>query len=244
LGEDTVFRAFARRLSGAAAGPDRDDAARELLARFATRLVALARRQVSPRLQSKVAPEDVVQSVMRTFFRRLDAGEVELRGWAALWGFLALATVRKCQKNAARYGTEARDVSREVTLRVDAGDGEAWEVSVPDREPTPAEAAAFAEELERLLAGLDERDRRAVELLLDGQSVAAVADRVGCSERTVQRTLELVRRRLTADSSRGRPAGGRPAGGQATGKQNATARRKATGRPTSRGACEPGERAD
>ncbi|HEX8527306.1 MAG TPA: hypothetical protein VF689_10070, partial [Allosphingosinicella sp.] len=134
MGEETAFHAFADRLSGV--GSERDDAARELLARYAARLVALARGRMSSRLQAKVAPEDVLQSVMRTFFRRLDAGEVELRGWAGQWGFLPLATLRKCQKNSARYAAASRDLGREVSLRIEGGDGEAWELAVPDREPT------------------------------------------------------------------------------------------------------------
>lgn len=194
MGEETAFHIFADRLAGD--GPDRDAAARELLSRYAARLVALARRRMSPRLQAKVAPEDVLQSVMRTFFRRLGAGEVELRGWAGLWGFLSLAVLRKCQKNSARYATASRDLGREVSLRIEGGDGEAWELSVPDREPTPDEEAAFLEELERLLIGLHDRDRQAIELTLAGDSPAAVSVQLGCSERTVRRTLELVRQRI------------------------------------------------
>lgn len=202
MGDETAFRLLA---DGLVAGED--DAAHELLGRYSARLVTLARRQMSPRLQTKVAPEDVLQSVFRTFFRRLDAGEFELRGWGTLWGFLALMTLRKVRRSAARYSTAGRDTAREVSLGVAAG-GDAWEVVIPDREPTPDEAAAFADELETLLSGLDDRDRQTIELIFAGEPAAEVARRLGCSQRTVRRTLarvreRLLRRRLREESAEG-----------------------------------------
>ncbi|HEX6984312.1 MAG TPA: sigma-70 family RNA polymerase sigma factor [Planctomycetaceae bacterium] len=188
-----MFRAFARRLVDGD-----DEAARELLARYAARLVALARRRIGPRLAAKADPEDVLQSVLRTFFRRLNAGEVELRGWGSLWGFLSLMTLRKCQHHEARYAAACRDVRAEVSLSLNDASGEPFAFLIPDREPTPDEVAAFADEVAALLAVLDERDRRVVELLLDGEPTEAVADRVGCSERTVQRTAARLCRRLAA----------------------------------------------
>lgn len=196
MGEQTAFRDFARRLAGDSEPSERDAAARELLARYAARLIALARVQMSPRLQMKVAPEDVLQSVLRTFFRRLDAGQVELRGWAGLWGFLSLATLRKCQTNAARYATASRDVAKEVSLAVEHGGS--WELYVPDREPTPDEAAAFLDELESLLSGIDTRDREAVERVLAGESLPAAAAAARRPQRSVRRVFELVRKRLAA----------------------------------------------
>jgi RNA polymerase sigma factor (sigma-70 family) len=201
VGDETAFQAFAARLVDCDDSPNRDDAARELLARYSSRLVALARGRISARLATKADAEDVLQSVLRTFFRRLDAGEVELRSWGSLWGFLSLATLRKCQRNAGRYATDRRDVGREVSLEI-GGDGGAWELSIPDREPTPDEVAAFADELQSLLEGLDERERRAVELVLAGEAPVTVARRLGCSRRTVRRSLAYVRSRAAARRER------------------------------------------
>ena len=209
MGDETGFRDFAVRLAAPAGtsgveGDARDAAARELLARFSARLVATARRRLSPRLQAKVSPEDVLQSVLRTFFRRLDAGEIELRDWGGLWGYLALTTLYKCRRNAVRYAAAKRDAAREVSLSV-TGPGGPCELAVPDREPTPEEAAAFADELESLLSGLDGRDRETVELLLAGESADAVAGRLACSRRTVRRTVARLRARVLArDERRGR----------------------------------------
>ena len=64
------------------------------------------------------------------------------------------------------------------------------------REPAPDEVAVFTELLERLLHGLEERDRQIVLLYLQGHTVPAIGAQVGWAERTVHRTLHRVRKRL------------------------------------------------
>lgn len=187
---DLAFREFADRLVTGESG-----AAHELLARYAAQLVAVARRRLGPRLRSKEDPEDVVQSVLRTFFRRLDSGEVDLRGWGSLWELLSLMTLRKCQRREERYHAGRRDVTREVSAAAEPG---RLILSVPERAPSPEEAAVFGELVEELFRGLSERDRAAVEGLLVGDSTCDVAGRLGCSERTVQRILLRVRQRFGA----------------------------------------------
>src|SRR5947208_1520974 len=64
------------------------------------------------------------------------------------------------------------------------------------REPTPAEAAMLAETVEHLMRNLDERDRRILEMSLRQEPVPQISAEVGCTERTVRRVLERVRKRL------------------------------------------------
>src|SRR5437588_2466657 len=63
-----------------AGAPPPDDArsTRELYDRFAERLLALARRRLSPRLASRADPEDIGQSVFRTFFGWLKDGRLHV----------------------------------------------------------------------------------------------------------------------------------------------------------------------
>src|SRR5687768_8087141 len=82
-----AFIAFAERLRSG-----EDEAARELLDRYSAQLVALARRRLGARLALKVDADDVLQSVFRTFFRRLGVGHLVLRDWASLTGLLSLLT--------------------------------------------------------------------------------------------------------------------------------------------------------
>src|SRR5947207_13003656 len=94
----------------------RDDAgSRELFQRFAHQLIALVRRRIGAGLRHKVDPEDVVQSVYKSFFIRYGDGNLEAVNWDSLWGLLTLITVRKCAERAAYHRAECRDAAREVS---------------------------------------------------------------------------------------------------------------------------------
>ena len=59
--------------------------------------------------------------------------------------------------------------------------------------PDPADAAEFADELQRLLAHLDDEQRAVVELKLQEYTNEEAAQRMRCSERTVRRILKGVK---------------------------------------------------
>jgi RNA polymerase sigma-70 factor (ECF subfamily) len=93
----------------------RDDAAaQEIFGRFAHQLIALALRHIDAELRYKVDPEDVVQSLYKSFFRRYGDGNLDLVNWNSLWGLLTLITVRKCAERVAYHRAECRDSAREV----------------------------------------------------------------------------------------------------------------------------------
>jgi RNA polymerase sigma-70 factor (ECF subfamily) len=191
-----------------AALPDWDDFWRDLLAacsdaerlvfsRFAGRLNALARTRLPVTLAQKLDPEDVTQSVFRTFFRRRAQGEFELRSWDDLWTLLTVITVRKCHRWVLHFQAERRDVGREVPLAAGRTTRRrAYDWHALDREPTPDEAAMFSELLEKLLTDLAPRDRQIFEARLNGESSEAISERLEVSERTVQRVVRRVAQRL------------------------------------------------
>lgn len=178
------FDDFARRLY---AGDD--EAARELLTRYASQLMHLAARRISPQLRSKVDSDDVVQSVMRSFLRRVAHREIDLRNWSSLGALLTIMTIRRCSRQAAWHRADRRRASLEQPLELDGKQL----VELISREPSPEAVATLADTIRYLLEQLDEQDRDIVQLSLAGESTADIAARVGCSQRTVQRTLFRVR---------------------------------------------------
>jgi RNA polymerase sigma-70 factor (ECF subfamily) len=170
------------------------DAAPEVFHRFARRLIALAAARLEERLGRKEDPEDVIQSVFRSFFRRQREGQFEFDSWDSLWGLLALITLRKCRNRAAYYHAERRDIDREVRLPA-PGEGAEDAVAI-DREPTPEEAATLTETMELVLRRLEPRDRDILACHLQGHSPEEIGARVGRARRTVRRTLERIRRAL------------------------------------------------
>ena len=171
-----------------------DAAAQELFGRFAHQLIALALRHIDAGLRHKVDPEDVVQSVYKSFFFRYGAGTLEVVNWGSLWGLLTLITVRKCAERAAYHRAACRDAAREVSPP--RGDEAAPWPEPLGREPTPLEAAVLTETVEQLLAGLDEEERPILELSLQGYTTREISERLGRAERTVRLLREGVRHRL------------------------------------------------
>jgi RNA polymerase sigma-70 factor, ECF subfamily len=183
------FRDLKKRLaSGDPSAPE------ELVNKFARRLVALARTRLNSRLRAKMDPEDVVQSVWKSFFWRQEHGDFELHNWSSLWGLLAAITLRKCGHQVDYFSAARRNIDRERSPRASAESSASFEAFA--REPTPAEVAVVVDTLEQAMRGLEDYHRDILQLRLQGYSVAEISDQVGYTERTVHRVLERVRHRL------------------------------------------------
>ena len=170
-----------------------NDAAAQVFHRFAGRLIGLAQTRLDPQVRRKVDPEDVMQSVFRSFFTRQAAGQwPELETWDSLWGLLVVITLRKCGRRLEYFHAACRDIQREVSGEPAADQsGSGWEASAD--EPTPAEAALLSDTVEHLMNRLEGRHRQILALSLQGYQPAEISAEVGCTERTVYRVLERVR---------------------------------------------------
>ena len=102
-----------------------DQAAAAVVHRFTHRLIALARGRLDADC-ARVDPEDVLQSVFKSFFLRQADGRLTLENWQALWAVLAAITVHKCGRWAKHFHSLERDLADEVV-----GDGapQAWRSS-------------------------------------------------------------------------------------------------------------------
>ncbi|HWE36834.1 MAG TPA: ECF-type sigma factor, partial [Isosphaeraceae bacterium] len=65
------------------------------------------------------------------------------------------------------------------------------------RGPSPSEAVAVVDELERVMEPLKPHHRRMVELRLQGHLIDEIAAETGRSERLVRRVLDQVKRELS-----------------------------------------------
>jgi RNA polymerase sigma-70 factor (ECF subfamily) len=187
-GDPSFFQVMSRLRAG-----DKEAAA-EVFRRFVTRLIALASHQFEARLRGKADPEDVVQSVYKSFFRRDDRLPYKLSDWEALWALLAAITVRKCRDRREFWRAARRDPNREAASGHDP-EAEAWWEAV-EKGPTPLQATILADTLEQLLRPLDPRDRVIAEMSFQGYTADEIADRCDCSERTVRRVMTRIRTRI------------------------------------------------
>jgi RNA polymerase sigma-70 factor (ECF subfamily) len=171
------------------------EAAAELFRRYANRLIGLARRRVPAKLMYRVDPEDVVQSVYRSFFSAAREGRYDLQRGGDLWRLLVTITLNKLYHQVKRNQRAKRAADRECSLEAIAGSA-GVPASLLSQEPSPEEAAALADELEQLFRSLDALDRRIVELRLQGYQLDEIAAQTDRSERTVRRVLEEVKGQL------------------------------------------------
>jgi RNA polymerase sigma factor (sigma-70 family) len=170
-----------------------DLAAEALFSRYFERLTSLARSRLAPRLASRTDPEDIVMSVYRSFFIGARAGRFVLNRGGDLWRLLASITKHKLLRQARHHGADRRSIDRESRL------DQANEGRLPGRQldPSPEEALALADELERVFTRLDVLGRRVLELRLQGAQLSEIAEDTGRSERTIRRTLGQIRDILT-----------------------------------------------
>jgi RNA polymerase sigma-70 factor (ECF subfamily) len=172
-----------------------DSAAAQIFERFAQRLIALARSRLDARLRAKVDPEDVVQSVYKSFFLRHADGRLDPGDWDGLWALLTVITLRKCGCWREKFHTASRDMEKEVPLpSAGSASSSGWETV--DRDPTPAEAAMLAETVALVLHDLEGRDRDIATLALQGYTATEISAQLGRPERTVYRVLGRIKKQL------------------------------------------------
>src|SRR5215471_14715580 len=93
-----------------------EQAAAELVRRYTSRLVALARSRLSGSLAHHVDPEDLVQSAYRSFFTKARREPIELDENGDLWQLLVTITLHKLHNQMKRATTQKRAAQREQSF--------------------------------------------------------------------------------------------------------------------------------
>lgn len=185
-------RAWNELIEGIRAGDD--DACWRFWDEYGPMIQRLAERNLGGGLQQRVDADDVVQSACRTFFRRAQGGEFELPDARALWTLLCTITLNKVRQSKRFHLAQKRGANREQPLAAGDESGAAWQPAAAG--PTPAEQAAFSEQLEHIVSTLTAEERRVLDLKLQQLSNQEIKEELGRSERTVGRLLQRVRDRL------------------------------------------------
>jgi RNA polymerase sigma-70 factor (ECF subfamily) len=166
------------------------DAARQLVDRYLDRLVALARRRLSQRLASRVDPEDVVQSVFRTFFCRAKEGKFQIKDQDDLCKLLMRITVHKVLKQVEHHTAGKRD----PRLETEQGNRTLERMSeLLAHEPTPEAEVLFLDQLESLMAQLKPQERKILEMRMQGYNNEEIATELGIYDRKIRRVIERMR---------------------------------------------------
>lgn len=172
-----------------------EEAARELLTRYEAEVRLVVRRQLPRLLRSRFDSLDFLQSVWGSFFRRVRTGPAEFEDSRHLVAFLARAAKNKVIDEYRRAASRKQDMHREEPLWVDGNRPKDLASDVD----SPSEVAQAREVFGRLRDLVPEDRRTVVELKAEGLSSKDIGQRLGISERTVQRVLEDLRKRAQTE---------------------------------------------
>src|SRR6516165_73722 len=172
-----------------------EGAARELLRRFEAEVRLVVRRQLPRLLRSRFDSLDFLQSVWGSFFRRMRTAPTEFEDSRHLVAFLARAAKNKVIDEYRRAASRKHNMHREEPVWLDGRRPR----DVPDPIDSPSEVAEAHEVLVRLCELMPVGRRTILEMKAQGLSSKDIGEKLGISERTVQRGLEELRRRMEAE---------------------------------------------
>ena len=151
----------------AAAGTE--SVAWELDHQFRDRLCGMVDREMNEIYKRRQDPEDVVQSVFLSFYRRAANGEYRFEHTGALWNLLKRIARNKIIKRRDKDRAAKRDITREADVE---------EARLPAQPFTVAQAHLFGEALEAALKGMCSPAPEIFQLQLYGYTVAEVIEKV------------------------------------------------------------------
>ena len=170
--------------------------AQPLWERYHKRTIGLARTLLQQASHRHADEEDVAQEAFNSFFLALEQGRYpHLSDRSDLWRLLVVITKRK-SIDQIRKTRRATQVSDQQVLTVALTDAaiEADIKQLMADEPTPEMVVQLIEEYERLLASLEDEKLQQIALWkLQAFNNDQIAQKLGCSRRTVIRKLETIR---------------------------------------------------
>jgi RNA polymerase sigma-70 factor (ECF subfamily) len=175
-------------------------AAQELLARYLRRLLGYARAKLRGRNLRAADEEDVVQSVLLGFYLGAERGQYsQCQDRDDLWHLLAKITEHKVQKLLRHEHAKKRCCPEAEAATSSPSSQETPAVAPQAKQPadphlSPDLEVAAGEQVERLLALL--KDKQLISIAVwkwDGYSNEEIAAMLGCSARTIQRKIRLIR---------------------------------------------------
>ena len=167
------------------------DAATLLYLRYAERLRHVAAAQLGSDMSARLDPEDIVQSVFRTFFRRAARGDYDVPEGEELWKLFLVIALHKIRSTATFHRAAKRDVRATAIGLLDAPTGQ--HLAAPDE----TALATLRMVVDELLGALPPSMRTIVELRVEGHELEEIARRTQRSRRSVDRALHEFRARLS-----------------------------------------------
>ena len=169
-------------------------AANRIWQHYFERLVRSVRRRLSGQNRAVSDEEDIVLSVFDSFYAAAEKGRFpELSDRDDLWRLLLRMSARKVIDKRRHDLRQRRGGDVEIRSLDDGGDDETVIEAIGDA-PSPEMVLMVQESVEKFFSHLGVGQLRDLAgAKLEGYSNAELARRFGCSERTIERRLHLIR---------------------------------------------------
>jgi RNA polymerase sigma-70 factor (ECF subfamily) len=171
-----------------------EDAATILHERYLGRLLNLVGRHLAGKFNSRLDPDDVVQSVFRSIFRLTREGRFEFEGDSDFWKLLLTMALNKVRNTVRHHQAGKRDPSQEsISTSADGVDG--YIVNRLSSQPTVQEIVSFTDMLEQILLRLDPDQAALIQYRIEGYTQKEIAEKLNVDDRTVRRMFASIRSR-------------------------------------------------
>ncbi len=167
------------------------DAASALYLRYAKRLQQLASRQTSTDLSIRVSSDEIVQSVFRTFFRRVSKGQYDAAAGEDLWRLFLVIALNKIRSAADFHRAQKRDVRRTKSY-----DSDLFKNFANSSNDDEVAFAVLQMTVDELLGELPAGHADIIRLRIEGRTLPEIAEETGRAQRTTERVLQGFRERL------------------------------------------------
>jgi RNA polymerase sigma-70 factor (ECF subfamily) len=179
-------RTLVRRFQGG-----EEDAATAIYLRYAKRLQRLAESQTGGELGVRLDPEDIVQSVFRTFFRRAAEGHYEIPDGEELWKLFLVIALNKIRALGHYHRAAKRDVKRTKDF------SKIEPLVALDGSPDEQAYNVLRMTIDDVLKDLSASQREMIMLRIEGNDINVIAETTGRAKRSVERVLQSFRETLS-----------------------------------------------
>ncbi|MBC8352552.1 MAG: hypothetical protein H8E66_11220 [Planctomycetes bacterium] len=157
-----------------------------MIDRYGPHIQRVIRRRLNQKMRSKFDSLDFVQMVWASIFTERDK-LAEFREPTDLIKYLSTIAQRKLlQESRRRLQGQKHNIGRERALVAETED----ESTYVRKSNTPSQIVMAKDRLEVMMSDRSERDRRVVELRMDGLTFVEIADQLEINERTARDVIE------------------------------------------------------
>jgi RNA polymerase sigma factor (sigma-70 family) len=155
--------------------------------RYLQKLTALIEQNLDSRLGNVFSAEDVANSALGSWFQGVRKRQLKPADTDEIWPLISVIALNKVRTRVRFHHAQRRDARREA---------EGYDDFEEVTNPTVEEAVEFRDSMAAVASRLSPQANEVFQLVLQGYSVAEIADRLDVVTRTIRRRKLEIRQQL------------------------------------------------